>query len=68
MPRKSGDAPYGRYGLAVWQGPGDAWRLDGLYGHYVIIDDAHDAVITITAHEERSDHRLAELAVASLTH
>lgn len=53
---------YPSYGLAAWRGPRDGWRLDGRYGQYVFIDDAADAVVTITAHEERSDHRLVEIA------
>jgi CubicO group peptidase (beta-lactamase class C family) len=61
-----GPADFQRYGLAVWDGPGDAWRLDGAYGQYVIVQQAHDAVITITAHEESRDHRMAELAVEAL--
>ena len=58
--------PFERYGLAVWQGPGACWRLDGRYGQYVVVDARHDAVVTITAHEESRDHRLAELAVEAL--
>ena len=54
------------YALAVWQGPGRTWRLDGLYGQYVIVDDQADAVVTITAHEEHRDHRLAEIAADAL--
>lgn len=61
-----GDAPFDRYALAVWAGPDQAWRLDGRYGQYVIVDIERDAVITITAHEEGNDHRLAELACAAL--
>lgn len=57
-----GGAPFERYGLAVWDGPGETWRLDGRYGQYVVVDQAHDAVVTVTAHEETEDHRLAELA------
>ncbi|WP_317230504.1 serine hydrolase domain-containing protein [Clavibacter sp. MX14-G9D] len=60
------DAPFARYGLATWDGPGDAWRLDGRYGQYVVVDASRDAVVTITAHEEERDHLLAELAVASV--
>jgi CubicO group peptidase (beta-lactamase class C family) len=60
-------APFERYGLAVWDGPGRGWRLDGRYGQYVIVDEARDAVITITAHEESRDHFLAELAYAAMT-
>jgi CubicO group peptidase (beta-lactamase class C family) len=56
------EAPYQRYGIATWQGPGRCWRLDGLYGQYVVVDQERDAVVTITAHEETRDHRLAELA------
>lgn len=59
-------APFARYGLATWDGPGDAWRLDGRYGQYVLVDGSRDAVVTITAHEEQRDHRLAELAVAAV--
>jgi CubicO group peptidase (beta-lactamase class C family) len=59
-------APFARYGLAVWDGPGDAWRLDGAFGQYVVVDGSRDAVVTITAHEEERDHRLAELAVEAV--
>ncbi|KQR00400.1 hydrolase [Arthrobacter sp. Leaf141] len=61
-----GGPPYQRYGLAVWDGPGGSWRLDGKYGQYVIVDAARNAVITITAHEETRDHRLAEIAALAL--
>jgi hypothetical protein len=61
-----GGAPFERYGLAVWDGPGDCWRLDGKYGQYVIVDETQSAVITITAHEESRDSRLAELALEAL--
>ncbi|WP_159498376.1 serine hydrolase [Microbacterium sp. 18062] len=61
-----GEAPFERYGLAVWDGPGRCWRLDGRYGQYVIVDRDRNAVITITAHEESRDHRLAALAHAAL--
>jgi len=61
-----GGPPFERYGLGVWEGPGESWRLDGRYGQYVIIDDTRNATVTITAHEEVRDHRLAELAVAAL--
>lgn len=61
-----GEPPFERYGIATWAGPGDSWRLDGRYGQYVIVDDARDAVITITAHEEGHDHRLADLAYEAL--
>lgn len=54
--------PYSSYGLAAWRGPGNGWRLDGRYGQYVFVDDAAAAVITITAHEERNDRRLVEIA------
>lgn len=54
--------PFDGYGLAVWRGPGNAWRLDGKYGQYVLVDEAKNAVVTITAHEESRDHRLVELA------
>ncbi|MGL3200741.1 MULTISPECIES: serine hydrolase [Curtobacterium] len=60
------DGPFTRYGLAVWDGPGPAWRLDGRYGQYVVVDQERDAVVTVTAHEETDDHRLAELAVSCL--
>lgn len=59
-------APFSRYGFAAWEGPGNCWRLDGRYGQYVVVDESRDAVITITAHEESRDHRLAELAYAAL--
>lgn len=57
---------FSRYGFAVWDGPGDSWRLDGRYGQYVIVSQKQDAVVTITAHEESGDHRLVELAHAAL--
>ena len=56
------DGLYSSYGLAAWRGPRDGWRLDGRYGQYVFVDDAADAVITITAHEEKSDQRLVQIA------
>ncbi|HVX46447.1 MAG TPA: serine hydrolase [Mycobacteriales bacterium] len=61
-----GVRPFTQYGLAVWAGPGNSWRLDGRYGQYVIINEEHDAVVTITAHEEKRDHLLAELAHQAL--
>jgi hypothetical protein len=61
-------APFERYGLAVWDGPGGCWRLDGLYGQYVIVDNQHDAVVTITAHEEHHDYLLAQHAARALDH
>ncbi len=64
--RRRSHHPLPRYGLATWDGPGDAWRLDGRYGQYVLVDGSRDAVVTITAHEEERDHRLAELAVAAV--
>lgn len=60
------EPPIDRYGLAAWAGPRGCWRLDGAYGQYVIVDDERNAVVTITAHEERRDHRLAELAAEVL--
>jgi CubicO group peptidase (beta-lactamase class C family) len=60
------DLPPGRYGLAVWEGPGDSWRLTGRYGQYVIVNDAQNAVITITAHEESRAGRMAELVQTAL--
>jgi CubicO group peptidase (beta-lactamase class C family) len=56
------DGLYSSYGLAAWRGPRNGWRLDGRYGQYVFIDEAADAVVTITAHEEKSDQRLVEIA------
>lgn len=50
------------YGLAVWKGPGDGWRLDGRYGQYVYITNRADAVVTITAHEESRQGRLVQIA------
>jgi CubicO group peptidase (beta-lactamase class C family) len=56
--------PMDRYGIATWAGPGGAWRLEGRYGQFVLING--DAVVTITAHEESLEDRLSELA-AELT-
>lgn len=61
-----GAFPYQRYGLATWDGPGECWRLDGAYGQYVIVDQRHHAVVTITAHEEDRDYLLAEHAERAL--
>ncbi|MEL4486139.1 hypothetical protein AAEH76_21585, partial [Shewanella algae] len=47
-----GEGDFARYGLATWAGPGDGWRLDGLYGQYVYVANDLDAAVTITAHEE----------------
>ena len=58
-------APMDRYGIATWAGPGEAWRLEGRYGQFVIV--LGDAVVTITGHEETREDRAAEIAVAALT-
>lgn len=55
-----------RYGVAAWEGPDGGWRLDGLYGQYVYLDEERDAVVTITAHEETRAHRLVQIAAGSL--
>jgi CubicO group peptidase (beta-lactamase class C family) len=60
------DEPSDRYGLAVWGGPGELWRLIGRYGQYVIVDQRADAVVTATAHEEHRGRRIAELAAEAL--
>ena len=60
------DGDSSRYGVATWEGPGDGWRLDGLYGQYVYVTNSRDAVITITAHEESRDHRLVQIAAEAL--
>jgi len=62
-----GPDPFTHYGLAAWKGPRDCWRLDGALGQYVIVDSAHDAVVTITADEPERDHRLAEIAGDALS-
>ncbi len=54
------------YGIAVWEGPSGLWRFDGRYGQYVVVDDAHGAVLTVTAHEEFRTGRLLELAHEAL--
>ena len=58
-------APMDRYGLATWAGPGDAWRLEGRYGQFVVVNG--DAVVTITGHEEELEDRISELAVIVTT-
>ncbi len=55
--------PMDRYALATWAGPADAWRLEGRYGQFVIVNG--DSVTTITAHEEDAVDRIAALAVES---
>lgn len=57
-------APMDRYGLATWAGPGDAWRLEGRYGQFVVV--LGDDVVTVTAHEEELEDRIAELAVEAI--
>lgn len=52
----------GRYGLAVWEGPGPCWRLIGSYGQYVIVVPDQDAVVTMTGHEEFRSDRLPQIA------
>lgn len=54
-------APMDRYGIATWAGPGDAWRFEGRYGQFVVING--DAVVTITGHEEELEDRISALAV-----
>ena len=49
----------GAYGVHVLVGDNEA-------SQYVVVDDPADAVVTITAHEEHRDHRLAELAASAL--
>lgn len=60
------DGDYTSYGLAAWRGPREGWRLDGRYGQYVYVDEARDAVVTITAHEERRDHRMVQIAAEAV--
>jgi CubicO group peptidase (beta-lactamase class C family) len=61
--RTTGEAePSAHYGIGTWEGPSGVWRFDGRYGQYVVVDDAHDAVLTVTAHEEFRSRRLLEAA------
>lgn len=63
---ETGDPPpMDRYGIATWAGPGNAWRLAGRYGQFVVVNG--NAVVTITAHEESREDRLSELAVELTT-
>lgn len=62
-----GPGIWANYAMGVWEGPGDGWRLDGAYGQYVYVSPVHDAVVTITAHEESNDHRLVEIAAGALS-
>ncbi len=55
-----------RYGVGVWEGPGDGWRLDGLYGQYVYLPTSGDAVVTITAHEEARDRLLVQIVAEAV--
>jgi CubicO group peptidase (beta-lactamase class C family) len=55
-----------RYGLAVWDGPDDTWRLDGRYGQLVVVDEARESVVTITAHEESRTELLAQFAAEAI--
>ncbi|WP_144877373.1 serine hydrolase [Microbacterium sp. 1.5R] len=52
---------YQRYGLGVWDGPGDAWRLHGAYGQLVILRG--DAVITVSADDHLGADAFAAAAV-----
>ncbi|KEP75986.1 hydrolase [Microbacterium sp. SUBG005] len=54
---------YGRYALAGWEGPGDAWRLHGAHGQLVVF--ARDAVVTISADDHAGADAVA-LFVAEL--
>ncbi len=65
--RTGGDGESWRYGIATWSGPGEGWRLDGLYGQYVYVAEEGDVVVTITAHEEKHDYRLVEIAAGAIS-
>ncbi|PRB15995.1 serine hydrolase [Microbacterium sp. MYb62] len=65
--RAGGGGDSWRYGIATWSGPGEGWRLDGLYGQYVYVAEKHGAVVTITAKEESRDHRLVEIAADAIS-
>ncbi|MDR6972061.1 serine hydrolase domain-containing protein [Leifsonia shinshuensis] len=54
------------YGIGTWEGPSGLWRFDGRYGQYVVVDDSHGAVLTVTAHEEFRTGRLLEVAHEAL--
>ncbi|MGN7800306.1 serine hydrolase domain-containing protein [Leifsonia sp. 22587] len=54
------------YGIGTWEGPSDLWRFDGRYGQYVVVDDSHGAVLTVTAHEEFRTGRLLQVAHEAL--
>lgn len=53
-------APYDRYALAGWAGPGRTWRLHGAHGQLVVVDPVADAVVTVTA----DDHAGADASAA----
>lgn len=61
----TGSGPgYGRYALAGWDGPGDAWRLHGAHGQLLIFSD--DAVVTITADDHFGADAMAAFVVSTL--
>ena len=42
------------YGYQIWRcSVGQSWRVDGMYGQFSIVVPEKDAVITVTAHNER---------------
>ncbi|GGN71686.1 penicillin-binding protein [Actinoplanes lobatus] len=41
------------YGLGVWLERDGAYRMDGAYGQYAIVDPRRRAAVTVTAHSER---------------
>lgn len=49
-----GNGRYG-YGYCFWLGKLNSYRADGRYGQFSIILQEKDAVIAITAHEEKQD-------------
>lgn len=60
-----GDADgYRRYGLAGWDGPGEAWRLHGAHGQLIVF--AGDAVVTITANDHGGADAVAAFIAATV--
>ncbi|MBO3741265.1 serine hydrolase domain-containing protein [Actinoplanes flavus] len=47
------------YGLGVWLAHDGAYRMDGAYGQYAIVDPRRRAAVTVTAHSERDGDLLA---------
>ncbi len=50
------------YGLQFWRNTiPNSYRADGKYGQYIVVLPDYDAVVTVTAHVEKSQHDILRL-------